>query len=56
MAFSVAIYIGEPPGMMEKWNVGILGMKSGNRFILHKMLNLHFMMMLVRHLFSAFSP
>jgi hypothetical protein len=53
--FFVAIHIGEPHGMMEKWNVGILGMKSGNRSILKKMLNLQFMMMLVRHPFSAFS-
>jgi hypothetical protein len=56
-------------GMVEWWNVGhrlvelraygserILGMKSGKRSILQKMLYLHFMMMLVRHPFSTFTP
>jgi hypothetical protein len=35
---------------------GILGMKSGKRTILQEMLNLHAMMMQVRHPFSAFAP
>ena len=35
---------------------GSLGMKSGKRSVLPKMLNLHFMMMPVRHPFSAFAP
>jgi len=35
---------------------GILGMKSGKRSILQKMLNLHFIMILARHPFSAFAP
>jgi len=35
---------------------GILGIKSGKRSILQKMLYLHFMMMPVRHPFSAFAP
>jgi hypothetical protein len=34
---------------------GRLGMKSGKRSILPKMLYLHFMMMPVRHPFSAFA-
>ena len=34
----------------------ILGMISGKRSIRQKMLNLHFMMMPVRHPFSAFTP
>ena len=42
--------------MMESWNVGRLGMKSGKRSILQKILYLHFMMMPVRHPFSAFAP
>ena len=33
---------------------GILGMKSGKRTILQEMLNLLFLMMLSRHLFSGF--
>ena len=54
--------------MMESWNDGlrlvelrasgserILGMKSGKRSILQKMLYLHFMMMPIRHPFSAFT-
>jgi len=41
---------------MESWNVGRPGMVSGKRSILQKMLNLHFMMMPVRHPFSAFAP
>jgi hypothetical protein len=45
-----------PHGIREQWNVGILGMKSGKRSILQKILYLHFMMMLVRHPFSAFAP
>jgi hypothetical protein len=52
----VAIHVGKPHGMMESWNGGILGMKSGKRSILQKMLNLHFMLMPVRHPFSAFAP
>jgi hypothetical protein len=36
MAFFVAIHVGKPHGMMESWNVGILGMKSGKRSILKK--------------------
>jgi len=40
--------------MMEQWNVGILGMKSGKRSFLQKMLILTFMMIVVRHPFSAF--
>ena len=42
--------------MMESWNVGILGLKSGKWSILKKMLYLHFMMMPVRHPFPAFAP
>jgi hypothetical protein len=55
--------------MMESWNVGlrlgelktngserILGMKSGKRSILQKMLDLDLMMMPVRHPFSALAP
>jgi len=41
--------------MMEYWNVGRLGLKSGKRSILKKMLYLHFMMMLVRPPISTFS-
>jgi hypothetical protein len=41
---------------MEFWNVGRLGLKSGKRSILQKMLYLHFMMMPVRHPFSTFAP
>jgi hypothetical protein len=55
MAFFVAIGVEKPHGIMESWNVGILGMKSGKRSILQKMLYLHFMMMPVRHPFSVFS-
>jgi hypothetical protein len=32
---------------------GILGMKSGKRSILQKMLNLHSLMMLTSHIFSV---
>jgi hypothetical protein len=39
--------------MMEYWNVGRLGLKSGKRSILQIMLCLHFMMMFIRHPFSA---
>jgi hypothetical protein len=39
---------------MELWNSGILGMKSGKRAILQEMLNLPYLMMPVRHPFSAF--
>jgi len=39
--------------MLEYWNVGILGMKSGKRHIL-KMLGLHLLMMFTRQLFSTF--
>jgi hypothetical protein len=35
---------------------GRLGIKSGKRSILQKMLYQHFMMMPVRHPFSAFAP
>jgi hypothetical protein len=42
--------------MMEKWNVGILGMKSGKWAILQEMMNLQYLMMPVRHQFSAFVP
>jgi hypothetical protein len=35
---------------------GILGIKSGKRTILQKMLPLHFMMMPDRHSFSVFAP
>jgi hypothetical protein len=52
----VAIRVGKPYGMMEYWNIGILGMKSGKKSILRKMLYLNFMMMPVRHPFSAFVP
>ena len=55
MAFFVAIGVEKPHGIMESWNAGILGMKSGKRSILPKMLYLHFMMMSIRHPFSAFS-
>ena len=55
MAFFVAIDVEKPHGIMESWNAGILGMKSGKRSIIEKMLYLHFMMMPVRHPFSAFS-
>ena len=30
-------FLDEPNGMMEYWNVGILGMKSGKRTILQEM-------------------
>jgi len=39
--------------MMEYWNAGILGIKSGKRHILQKMVNLHFLMIFVEHSFSA---
>jgi len=42
--------------MMEKWNAGILGIKSGKRSILQKMLYLHFMMEPDSHPFSVFAP
>jgi hypothetical protein len=45
----------EPHGMMEKWIVGILGRKSGERIIRQEMLNLLFLMMLPEHLFAGFS-
>jgi hypothetical protein len=51
----VAIHVGKPHGIMEYRNDGILGMKSGKRNILQEMLNLFFLMMLARHLFSGFS-
>ncbi len=35
---------------------GRLGLKSGKRSILKKLLYLHFMMMPVRHPFSTFAP
>jgi hypothetical protein len=54
--FFVAARVGKPHGMLEYWKVGILGMKSGNRSILQKMLNLTFIMTVVRHPFSAFTP
>jgi predicted lactoylglutathione lyase len=41
--------------MMEEWNFGILGMKSGIRAILQEMSNLLFLMLLARQLFSGFS-
>jgi len=56
IVFFVAVFSYKPHGMLEYWNVGILGMKSGKRSILQKMLYLHFMMMPVRYPFSAFVP
>jgi hypothetical protein len=50
----VAVFFCKPHGMMEYWNVGILGMKSGRHHFIQIMLNLHLFMMLVRHPFSAF--
>ena len=47
--------LGKPHGMMEYWNDGILGLKIGKRSILQKMLYLHYIMMPVRHPFSAFA-
>jgi hypothetical protein len=49
-------FLGKPHGMMEWWNFGILGLKSGKGSILQKMLNLYFLMMSDRHPFSAFAP
>jgi hypothetical protein len=34
--FFIATRVGKLHGMMEYWNVGILGMKSGKRSILEK--------------------
>jgi hypothetical protein len=45
----------KPTPRREYRNDGILGMKSGKRNILQEMLNLFFLMMLARHLFSGFS-
>jgi len=36
MAFFVVIQVEKPHGIMESWNVGILGMKSGKRSVLIK--------------------
>ncbi len=47
-------FLDKPYGMVEYWNVGILGMKSGKRAILQEMLNLQYLMMPVRQPFSAF--
>ena len=45
-----------PPARRAYASERILGMKSGKRSILQKMLYLHFMMMPIRHPFSAFTP
>jgi hypothetical protein len=42
--------------MMEKWNAGILGIKSGKKSILLKMLYLHIMMATDSYPSSAFAP
>jgi hypothetical protein len=34
--FIVAIHVGKPHGMMEYWNVGMLGIKSEKRSTLQK--------------------
>jgi len=48
MAFFVAIHVAKPHG--------ILGLKSGKKPILQKMLNLHSLMIPVRHPFYDFAP
>jgi hypothetical protein len=45
-----------PPARRSYASERILGMKSGKRSILQKMLYLHFMMMPVRHPFPALAP
>jgi hypothetical protein len=55
IVFFVAIHVGKPHGIMESRNDGILVMKSGIRTILQEILNLLFLMMLTRHLFSGLS-
>ena len=49
-------FLDELYGMLEVWNIGIMGMKSGKRANLQEMLNLRFLMMPPSHNFSVFFP
>jgi len=42
MVFYVVTRLDKPHGLMEQWNVGILGMETGKGSILQKILNLIF--------------
>jgi hypothetical protein len=54
--FFAAINLEKTHGKIELWNVGLLGMKSGKRSFLQRMLGLQLTMMPLRHPYSEFSP
>jgi hypothetical protein len=44
-------FLDKPYGMMEYWKLGRLGIKSGKKFILQKMFNLHSLKIPTNHIF-----